>query len=804
MLTKSNCPTEISVGDVLAERNGERIFIVLKTGRGHRWSHLIDIEHNVPTPAHKALPFKLKTDDLLTRLSDNCEPELQLKKIPKLPSSVTARRESLPFLLVRRSADYAACVRDPTLYKGWKLIDGLFTFDLSSEEGDSVVLKSMRDDAVESLLHRETRRKRIIRYCKISGVSEATVYRTLRRYWQRGSTPAAAGDDYDLCGGRGTVRNWKRRPGRKVTRRKMSASAKSQEIRRLLSLAADYYFSFEYAKGKRAQKTLDQALGWVRKTFLNNRAVYNDSGEMVSLQLDRSVVLTTRQLRYHIQQEYTFVERRIHKVGLRQYLLHERPLAGWLRVSRGPGERYHIDATVIDIYLVGQILRTRVIGRAVLYLVIDDYSGLYVGFYLTYDPACWDGAMMALAHAVSPKVPFCKSLGIDISEEQWPASRLCEVLYADQGEVSSVHKAHPLINFYRVEVTNAPAYRPDLRSVMERRFGMLPRIWNSLVPGVVEKSSFDRGVEHPAYHAALDIKEMRRIITYAILSANQRVIRGYPTPPEMVDRGWAPTPLNLWRYGTEINGCGRHVDVAEFRSKMMPRLTVQIDGAGIVHNALRYQCPTLSLVERQAMARARTADTSVEIQFDSTDVSAIELLGLGEPIRCPLTTALSEKLSGISYQEFLLYKEQNATNVGMQSEDGEADRAMTSHNIEKIAKDAVRKTKSALDDADMKRPDVNRMEEVREVERKIDRPPSQAAIPKSPRRKRRGLQALLQKVSGFIASESSGEQPLQYDEEGDICEEPITASRDIEEGGANQTSRDAREEHARKLLEFLD
>jgi putative transposase len=101
--------------------------------------------------------------------------------------------------------------------------------------------------------------------------------------------------------------------------------------------------------------------------------------------------------------------------------------------------------------------------------------------------------MMALVNAISPKVAFCKTLDIDIREDQWPAHRLCETLYADRGEVSSVHKAHPLFSYCRMEVQNAPAYRPDLRGVMERRFGIIPAIWNSLVPGIVEKGSFDRG-----------------------------------------------------------------------------------------------------------------------------------------------------------------------------------------------------------------------------------------------------------------------------------------------------------------------
>jgi putative transposase len=441
-------------------------------------------------------------------------------------------------------------------------------------------------------------------------------------------------------------------------------------------------------------------------------------------------------------------------------------LIGRLRTSRGPGERFHIDATVVDIYLVGQVLRTRVIGRPVLYLVIDDYSAMVVGFYLTFEAPSWDGAMMALANAVSPKVPFCKLMGIVITEAQWSAHRLCEILYADQGEVSSVHKGHPLIMHFRIEMQNAPAYRPDLRSVMERRFGIIPAIWNSLVPGVVEKGSFDRGVEHPAYHAALNIEEMRRIICYAILGYNGRIIRGYPTPPEMVDRGLAPTPLNLWTYGTEINGCGRHVDVDEFRAIAMPTVTVPIDGEGILHNNLHYACPTLSLIERQAMYRGENVKTEVKISYDSADNSVIRLHGAGEPIACPISDHEVDAMRGLTYREQMLYTELDATNRGMSEEALEPECAMTDYNIAKIAGNAVAKTSAALEDAGMARPDISDLDENRHVEQSTRSTFRSADDPRNVRRARRhskpgaSFKKLIRKVQQGVSLEGPVPQEL--------------------------------------------
>ncbi|MGF6289634.1 integrase [Paraburkholderia youngii] len=811
MSMESTCLTQLAVCDVLKERFGTKIYIVLKTGKGSRWTHLIDVEHEKKSGSSRnALPIKWKTDELMDRLGENYQDQDALERLSKLPSDVSERRSIHPFELSNRSEVYREIVLNPTESKGWKLIAGLLTFDLPVDEKGNAPEPSYYGEEFEALLHRGTRRRRVLRYCEIAKISEDTVYRTFRRFCQRGLTPAAASDDYDLSGGRNQQREWKKPPGSRPKRRKFAASACDEEVRRLIALAVDYYFSFEYVKGKRSQKTLEQALNWLRSTFLRDRVVYNEKREMVELKLKDLFVITVRQLQYYIRKNFTYEERRIHKVGLRKFLLHERPLKGRLRTTKGPGERFHIDATILDIYLVGEILRTEVIGRPVLYLVIDDYSGMAVGFHLTFDPPCWDGAMMALVNAISPKVEFCRTLGIHIREDQWSACRLCEGLYADQGEVSSVHKAHALISHYRVTVSNAPAYRPDLRSVMERRFGIIPAFWTPLVPGIVEKSSFDRGVTHPAYHAALDLKQLQRVICYTLLSYNARAIRGYLTPPEMIERGLAPTPLNLWKYGTEVNGCGRHVNVDEFRAKVMPKVSASIDGQGILHNGAHYACPTFDLVERQTMYRAEGTKTNVDITFDSTNNGAVQIHGFGEPITCPLSENEVGAFHGVTYQEQKLARELDATNRGMAKEAGEAERAMTDHNISRIAQEATSQTEKALREAGKTRPDINHMEEMRNLERSVRKPSStddESKDASRTRRKRKAGRPFKNIGKGILQGsrvEDAEVLEQKYDEEGDANERTIN-DVEVPSGETSQmTSKELREKRARGLLAELD
>ena len=100
----------------------------------------------------------------------------------------------------------------------------------------------------------------------------------------------------------------------------------------------------------------------------------------------------------------------------------------------GPGHRYQIDATIADVYLVSSVDNTRIIGRPVVYCVIDVFSRLICGLYIGLEGPSWLGAMMALDNVIEDKVVFCKNYGIEITNKEWPNSFLPEKILADRGE----------------------------------------------------------------------------------------------------------------------------------------------------------------------------------------------------------------------------------------------------------------------------------------------------------------------------------------------------------------------------------
>src|SRR5258708_34001474 len=103
--------------------------------------------------------------------------------------------------------------------------------------------------------------------------------------------------------------------------------------------------------------------------------------------------------------------------GMGAYNLRSRAAIGSLRSAiPGPGYLYEIDATVADVYLVSAFNRRRIIGRAVIYVVIDVFSNLIVGVSVSFEGPIWIGAMLALENMALDKVSFCNENGIDIEE----------------------------------------------------------------------------------------------------------------------------------------------------------------------------------------------------------------------------------------------------------------------------------------------------------------------------------------------------------------------------------------------------
>lgn len=262
-----------------------------------------------------------------------------------------------------------------------------------------------------------------------TGCTKRTIYRYLRRYWQGGQTPNTLLPLFDRCGSRGQERSShgsKRGRPRQLSKIKGDPPGINVDanIRQLLVRGAKLFHEKQGKPLTKAyQLTLEQFfhIGYSEK-----------NGILEPILVPACERPSFRQFEYWYSKNRDLKQALISRSSLRRFNLNYREVLGnSAQMAFGPGSLWQIDATIGDIYLVSHLDRSRIIGRPVIYLVIDTFSRLIVGFSVSLEGPSWLGAMLALENATKDKVQFCREYGIEITEEQWPSHHLPEAILAD-------------------------------------------------------------------------------------------------------------------------------------------------------------------------------------------------------------------------------------------------------------------------------------------------------------------------------------------------------------------------------------
>jgi Integrase core domain len=226
-----------------------------------------------------------------------------------------------------------------------------------------------------------------------------------------------------------------------------------------------------------------------------------------------------RQFKYWYEKDYDINKKLIAREGQTKYnLVHRAVLGNSTQMAFGPGALFQIDCTIADLYLVSKINRNWIIGRPTLYLVVDVFSRLIVGFAVTLEPASWLGAMLALENTITDKVEFCKNYGIEITEYEWPSHHLPAEIIADRGEFKS-HKADNLSDCLGIEINNTPPYRADFKGIIERSFRYFNDEIIHWLPGSVKNLPL-RGERDYRLDGVLTTDAFRKLMILFILDHN--------------------------------------------------------------------------------------------------------------------------------------------------------------------------------------------------------------------------------------------------------------------------------------------
>lgn len=471
---------------------------------------------------------------------------------------------------------------------------------------------------------------------QIAGTGESHVlyYRLLRRYWQRGMTPNAFLPDYAKCGGRGKDKAISDKPrGRRPINPEAVVVNVDAKMRSIFRAAITRFYArksvFDLAECYHAMLTEDLT-----------DAVINPSNGRQKLVV-RTGSPTLRQFRYWYGKDNDIFE-----VSRRRHTprIYDKDMRGLIGTSlegvSGPGDRYQIDATIGDVYLVSRYDRGRIVGRPVIYIVIDVFSHLITGVYVGFEGPSWVGAMEALSVAVLDKVSYCHRFGIEILPEEWPSVGMPLRVLGDRGEMAG-RDVETLIKNFNVRVENTAPYRADWKGLVERQFQLLPARFKAYTPGYIQEDYQQRGGNDYRLDATLDVDQFTRILLFCILAYNNsHVLADYPLLPEMIRAGVKPIPIEMWEWGI-ANGGGRlrTFPAEQVRISLLPADEATVTVNGIRHFGCFYSCP-LAIEEHWFDKARQRGRWKVKISYDPRCMDSVWLHGQpGHPhfIACTLT-----------------------------------------------------------------------------------------------------------------------------------------------------------------------
>ncbi len=376
-------------------------------------------------------------------------------------------------------------------------------------------------------------------------------------------------------------------------------------------------------KGRLDERVEKQIIAAIETEYFNSREIDSTYKHLIGVLTD---------LNLPIPSENT-LRRRINRISKRERVERRQgprtasqvwdPKIGTIPYVETPLELVQIDHTKLDIMLVDEEKR-EVIERPWITLLIDVFSRVILGFYISYDPPGSFSIGRAVIHALLRKEKYLQSLGLeDIS---WPCWGKMAALHADNGKDFRGEMLKESTSEYKITLKWRPVAKPEFGAYIERLMGTVASQLKNL-SGYTGVSKELRSKFRPEKSAHLTISDFEKWFTIW-------VAQEYHTKPHKGLKG--VSPLQRWADGLEgkngFFGIGLPAlitdeDRLHFDWLPLKRRTIQRTGVSLEN--LRYYSGVLTQwinAEDEGSRGKKKAKREFVFRIDPRDISSIYFL----------------------------------------------------------------------------------------------------------------------------------------------------------------------------------
>ncbi|MDY2997748.1 MAG: transposase family protein [Faecalimonas sp.] len=442
-----------------------------------------------------------------------------------------------------------------------------------------------------------------------------TVRRYLRKYLQSGMSLRALIPAFAHCGGFGKAKQF--RTNKKSGRKGISKVSRTEEVVEQFDAMVKRYI---HSKTRMSFRALYREL--LMQYYSEVRVINGQSEFVIFPEVDCP---TQKQLYYWIKKKVSSVESYIAKHGLRKAENTIRPLYSDTinnLPQRGIGVRYEMDETEMDFVIVSRMDRRKILGRPIVYYIVDVFSKMIVGFGIGLDNNAWKGAESALLNMAEDKVGFCKKHGIEIKEEEWPVSRcLPQEIEVDNGSEYISNKFMEYGNENGIKIAFVRPAMGSMKPNVEQKFHQMNALLKGELPGEIQKDAY--GQPHLG-KANLDIEQMTKIVIEFILCYNKTPLENYPLTKEMYQAGIDVTPISIWNYSIyQNNNLKRITDMEQYKLSLLYKGTAQITREGICFKKKKYTCMDKMWLSKEMSKAKLDGKIKIPVRYDSHDLEEL-------------------------------------------------------------------------------------------------------------------------------------------------------------------------------------
>lgn len=275
----------------------------------------------------------------------------------------------------------------------------------------------------------------------------------------------------------------------------------------------------------------------------------------------------------------------------------------WQGVA-GPGHTWAIDSTVADIYLRSSLNRAWIVGRPIVYIIVDVWSTAIVGFYVCLTGPSWDTAKVSLFNAVADPNLLGEMWGYQPILSLYPYPTMCYDLMCDRGEYLSKGASQTAFQFIPC-MSYAPPYRPDLKGLVE----VLHRIEKDeqflFMPGAMDarRAEFDLRKSRPN-ESAMTVREYVQFLYVVFSEYNLNANRRMRVDAHMAAADVYPSPAGLWRYGHAAGiGFRRENLQSDLITTLLPSERARVGRSGVMFAGNDYHSEVVQAEQWSTYAR---------------------------------------------------------------------------------------------------------------------------------------------------------------------------------------------------------